>query len=170
MTLPRGYKPPVKKKKSDSNDFGNNNNNITNKKENSLTNEILQSITIDDTIKEVLETSKEVVSDMEDTVKEVIEKGKNVIVGDSSIRDKPKKYEDQNDRSQLTQENKMNNNRSRQRCDGSSLCNDRAEHLFGTTINKDYNLPVNIWSKAHDEGRGRTFNPAKDGLVPIIVR
>ena len=59
MTLPRGYKPPVKKKKSDSNDFGNNNNNnITNKKENSLTNEILQSITIDDTIKEVLETSK----------------------------------------------------------------------------------------------------------------
>jgi len=112
MTLPRGYKPPVKKKKSDSNDFGNNNNNITNKKENSLTNEILQSITIDDTIKEVLETSKEVVSDMEDTVKEVIEKGKNVIVGDSSIRDKPKKYEDQNDRSQLTQENKMNNNKN----------------------------------------------------------
>jgi hypothetical protein len=121
MTLPRGYKPPEKKKIADNNDFGDNNKDITNKKENSLTNEILQSITIDDTIKEVLETSKEVVSNVEDTVKEVIEKGKDAIVGDSSIMDKSIRYEDQDDRSQLTQENKMNNNKNYNYNDNSNL-------------------------------------------------
>ena len=81
MTLPRGYKPPKKKEISDNKDFGNDNN-TTNKK-NSLTDEILQSTTLDDTINKVLERSNEVVTNLEDTVKEVIEKGKDVIVEDS---------------------------------------------------------------------------------------
>ena len=107
MTLPRGYKPPMKKETSDNKDFGNNNN-ITNKKNNSLTDEILQSTTLDDTINKVLERSNEVVTNLEDTVKEVIEKGKDVIVEDSSTIDESTRYEDQSDKSQLTQENQVN--------------------------------------------------------------
>src|SRR5215213_8573744 len=75
MTLPHGFKPPKKKEISDNKEFGNNNN-TTNKKNNSLTDEILQSATLDDTINKVLERSNEVVTNLEDTVKEVIEKGK----------------------------------------------------------------------------------------------
>jgi hypothetical protein len=107
MTLPRGYKPPKKKEISDNKDFGNNNN-ITNKKNNSLTDEILQSTTLDDTIDKVLERSNKVITNLEDTVKEVIEKGKDVIVEDSSIIDKSIRYEDQSDKSRVTQENQMN--------------------------------------------------------------
>jgi hypothetical protein len=107
MTLPRGYKPPNKKETSDNKDFGNDNN-ITNKKSNSLTDEILQSTNLDDTINKVLERSNEVVTNLEDTVKEVIEKGKDVIVEDSSTIDKSTKYEDQSDKSRLTQENQVN--------------------------------------------------------------
>ena len=107
MTLPRGYKPPKKKETSDNKDFGNNNN-ITNKKNNSLTDEILQSTTLDDTINKVLERSNEVVTNLEDTVKEVIEKGKDVIVEDSSTIDESTRYEDQSDKFRLTQDNQVN--------------------------------------------------------------
>ena len=69
MTLPKGYKAPNKKEISDNKDFGNNNS-ATNKKSNSLTDEILQSTTIDDTINKVLERGKEVVTNLEDPVKE----------------------------------------------------------------------------------------------------
>jgi hypothetical protein len=120
MTLPRGYKPPKEKEISDNKDFVDNSNDITNKKENSLTNEILQSTTIDDTINEVIETGKEVVANIEDTAKEVIKKGKDVIVGDSSIMDKSLRYENQYDISQLTQK-KMNNNKNYNYSDNSNL-------------------------------------------------
>ena len=120
MTLPRGYKPPKKKETSDNKDFGNNNN-ITNKKNNSLTDEILQSTTLDDTINKVLERSNEVVTNLEDTVKEVIEKGKDVIVEDSSIIDKSIRYEDQSDKSRLTQENQMNKKNDYNYNDNSNL-------------------------------------------------
>ena len=120
MTLPRGYKPPKKKEISDNKDFGNNNN-ITNKKNNSLTDEILQSTTLDDTINKVLERSNEVVTNLEDTVKEVIEKGKDVIVEDSSTIDKSTRYEDQPDKSRLTQENQMNKKNDYNYSDSSNL-------------------------------------------------
>ncbi|HEX7257316.1 MAG TPA: hypothetical protein VF242_04585 [Nitrososphaeraceae archaeon] len=120
MTLPRGYKPPKKKEISDNKDFGNNNN-ITNKKNNSLTDEILQSTTLDDTINKVLERSNEVVTNLEDTVKEAIEKGKDVIVEDSSTIDKSIKYEDQSDKSRLTQENQMNKKNDYNYSDSSNL-------------------------------------------------
>jgi hypothetical protein len=107
MTLPHGYKPPKKKEISDNKEFGNNNN-TTNKKNNSLTDEILQSATIDDTINKVLERGNEVVTNLEDTVKEVIEKGKDVIAEDSSTIDKSIRYKEQSDKSRLTQENQMN--------------------------------------------------------------
>lgn len=107
MALPRGYKPPKKKEISDNKDFENNNN-ITNKKNNSLTDEILQSTNLDDTINKVLERSNEVVTNLEDTVKEVIKKGKDVIAEDSSTIDRSKGYEDQSDKSRLTQENQVN--------------------------------------------------------------
>jgi hypothetical protein len=120
MTLPRGYKPPKKKETSDNKDFGNNNN-ITNKKNNSLTDEILQSTNLDDTINKVLERSNEVVTNLEDTVKEVIEKGKDVIVEDSSTIDKSIRYEDQPDKSRLTQENQMNKKNDYNYSDSSNL-------------------------------------------------
>jgi hypothetical protein len=120
MTLPRGYKLPKKKEISDNKDFGNNNN-ITNKKNNSLTDEILQSTTLDDTINKVLERSNKVVTNLEDTVKEVIEKGKDVIVEDSSIIDKSIRYEDQSDKSRLTQENQMNKKNDYNYNDNSNL-------------------------------------------------
>jgi|GEM_PF-358747 len=107
MTLPKGYKAPNKKEISDNKDFGNNNS-ATNEKNNSLSNEILQSTTIDETINKVLEKGNEVVTNLEDTVKEVIEKDKDVIGEDSSTIDKSIRYEDQPDKSQLTQENQMN--------------------------------------------------------------
>ena len=107
MTLPSGYKPPKKKEISDSKDFGNNNN-TTNKKNNSLIDELLQSTSLDDTINKVLERGNEVVTNLEDTVKEVIEKGKDVIAEDSTILNKSIRYEDQSDKSQLTQENQLN--------------------------------------------------------------
>ncbi len=106
MTLPKGYKAPNKKEISDNKDFGNNNS-VPNKKNNSLTDEILKSTTIDDTINKVLERGNEVVTNLEDTVKEVIEKDKDV-TGDSSNIDKAIRYEDQVDKSQLSQENQMN--------------------------------------------------------------
>jgi hypothetical protein len=108
MTLPRGYKPPKKEEIPANKDFGVKNNDTTNKKEDSLTNEILQSITIDDTINKVIDTGKEVVTNIEDTVKEVIEKGNDVISDDSSTLEKAIRYNDQSDKSQLTQENQMN--------------------------------------------------------------
>ncbi len=120
MTLPRGYKPPKKKEISDNKDFGNNNN-ITNKKNNSLTDEILQSTTLDDTINKVLERSNKVVTNLEDTVKEAIEKGKDVIVEDSSIIDKSTRYKDQSDKSRLTQENQMNKKNDYNYNDNSNL-------------------------------------------------
>jgi len=120
MTLPRGYKPPNKKETSDNKDFGNDNN-ITNKKSNSLTDEILQSTNLDDTINKVLERSNEVVTNLEDTVKEVIEKGKDVIVEDSSTIDKSTRYEDQSDKSRLTQENQVNKKNDYDYNDDSSL-------------------------------------------------
>ncbi len=83
MTLPSGYKPPKKKEISDSKDFENNNN-TTNKKNHRLTDELLQSTTLDDTINKVLERGNEVVTSLEDTVKEAIEKGKDIITEDSS--------------------------------------------------------------------------------------
>jgi len=107
MTLPKGYKAPNKKEISDNKDFGNNNS-ATNEKNNSLTDEILKSTTIDDTINKVLERGNEVVTNLEDTVKEVIEKDKDVTGEDSSTIDKSIRYEDQPDKSQLTQENQMN--------------------------------------------------------------
>jgi hypothetical protein len=120
MTLPRGYKPPNKKETSDNKDFGNNNN-ITNKKNNSLTDEILQSTNLDDTINKVLERSNEVVTNLEDTVKEVIEKGKDVVVEDSSTIDKSTRYEDQSDKSRLTQENQVNKKNDYNYNDNSNL-------------------------------------------------
>lgn len=120
MTLPRGYKPPKKKEISDNKDFGNNNN-ITNKKNNSLTDEILQSTTLDDTINKVLERSNEVVTNLEDTVKEVIEKGKDVVVEDSSTLDKSIRYEDQSDKFRLTQENRMDKKNDYNYNDNSNL-------------------------------------------------
>ncbi len=107
MTLPKGYKAPNKKEISDDKDFGNNNS-ATNEKNNSLTDEILKSTTIDDTINKVLQRGNEVVTNLEDTVKEVIEKDKDVTGEDSSTIDKSIRYEDQPDKSQLTQENQMN--------------------------------------------------------------
>ena len=107
MTLPKGYKAPNKKEISDNKDFGDNNS-ATNKKNNSLSDEILQSTTIDETINKVLERGNEVVTNLEDTVKEVIEKDKDVTGEDSSTIDKSIIYEDQPDKSQLTQENQIN--------------------------------------------------------------
>lgn len=107
MSLPSGYKPPKKKEISDSKDFENNNN-TTNKKNNSLIDELLQSTSLDDTINKVLERGNEVVTNLEDTVKEVIEKGKDVIAEDSTTLNKSIRYEDQSDKSQLTQENQLN--------------------------------------------------------------
>ena len=107
MTLPSGYKPPKKKEISDNKDFENNNN-TTNKKNNSLTDELLQSTTLDDTINKVLERGNEVVTNLEDTVKEAIEKGKDIITEDSSTIDKSRRYEDQSDKFQSTLENQMN--------------------------------------------------------------
>ena len=107
MTLPKGYKAPNKKEISDNKDFGNNNS-APNKKNSSLTDEILKSTTIDDTINKVLERGNEVVTNLEDTVKEVIEKDKDVTGEDSSNIDKSIRYEDQPDKSQLSQENQMN--------------------------------------------------------------
>ena len=120
MTLPKGYKAPNKKEISDNKDFGNNNS-PTNKKNNSLTDEILQSTTIDDTINKVLERGNEVVTNLEDTVKEVIEKDKDVTGEDSSTIDKSIKYEDQSDKSQLTQENQMNKKNEKNYNDNSNL-------------------------------------------------
>ena len=120
MTLPKGYKAPIKKEISDNKDFGNNNS-ATNKKNNSLTDEILQSTTIDDTINKVLERGKEVVTNLEDTVKEVIEKDKDVTGEDSSTVDKSTRYEDQSDKSQLTQENQMNKKNENNYNDNSNL-------------------------------------------------
>ena len=107
MTLPKGYKAPNKKEISDKEDFGNNNS-ATNEKNNSLTDEILKSTTIDDTINKVLERGNEVVTNLEDTVKEVIEKDKDVTGEDSSTIDKSIRYENQPDKSQFTPENQMN--------------------------------------------------------------
>ena len=120
MTLPKGYKAPNKKEISDNKDFGNNNS-ATNKKSNSLTDEILQSTTIDDTINKVLERGKEVVTNLEDSVKEVIEKDKDVTGEDSSTIDKSIRYEDQSDKSQLTQENQMNKKNENNYNDNSNL-------------------------------------------------
>ena len=92
MTLPRGYKSPKKEEVSNNKVFGNNSNNITHKKDNNLTDEILKSTTLDDTINKVLERSNEVVANLEDTVKEVIEKGKDVIVEDSSTIDESTRF------------------------------------------------------------------------------
>ena len=121
MTLPRGYKSPKKEEISDNKDFGDTDNNITNKKKNSLTNEILQSTTIDDTINKVLERGNEVVTNLEDTVKEMIEKGKDIVPADSSAMDKPIKYEGQSDKSLLTQENQINKNNDYNYNDNSNL-------------------------------------------------
>jgi hypothetical protein len=120
MTLPKGYKAPNKKEISDNKDFGNNNS-ATNKKNNSLTDEILQSTTIDDTINKVLERGNEVVTNLEDTVKEVIEKDKDVSGEDSSTIDKSIRYQDQSDKSQLTQENQMNKKNENNYNDNSNL-------------------------------------------------
>ena len=120
MTLPKGYKAPNKKEISDNKDFGNNNS-ATNKKNNSLTDEILKSTTIDDTINKVLERGNEVVTNLEDTVKEVIEKDKDVTGEDSSTIDKSIRYEDQPDKSQLTQENQMNKKNENNYNDNSNL-------------------------------------------------
>jgi hypothetical protein len=108
MTLPRGYKSPKKEEVSDNKVFGNNSNDITHKKDNNLTDEILKSTTLDDTINKVLERSNEVVTNLEETVKEVIEKGKDVIAEGSSTINKSIRYEDQSDKSQLTQKNQLN--------------------------------------------------------------
>ena len=121
MTLPRGYKPPKKKEISNKKDFLDKSNDITNKKENSLTNEILQSISIDDSINEVIEKGKKVVANIEETVKEAVKKGKDVIVGDSYTIDKSLRYENQNSVSQLTQEKNMNNNKNYNYTDNSNL-------------------------------------------------
>ena len=120
MTLPKGYKAPNKKEISDNKDFGNNNS-ATNEKNNSLTDEILKSTTIDDTINKVLERGNEVVTNLEDTVKEVIEKDKDVTGEDSSSIDKSIRYEDQPDKSQLTQENQMNKKNENNYNDNSNL-------------------------------------------------
>ena len=120
MTLPKGYKAPNKKEISDNKDFGNNNS-ATNEKNNSLTDEILKSTTIDDTINKVLERGNEVVTNLEDTVKEVIEKDKDVTGEDSSPIDKSIRYEDQPDKSQLTQENQMNKKNENNYNDNSNL-------------------------------------------------
>ncbi|HYJ00678.1 MAG TPA: hypothetical protein VEW92_00555 [Nitrososphaeraceae archaeon] len=120
MTLPKGYKAPNKKEISDNKDFGNNNS-ATNEKNNSLTDEILKSTTIDDTINKVLERGNEVVTNLEDTVKEVIEKDKDVTGEDSSTIDKSIRYEDQPDKSQLTQENQMNKKNENNYNDNSNL-------------------------------------------------
>jgi len=120
MTLPKGYKAPNKKEISDNKDYGSNNS-ATNKKSNSLTDEILQSTTIDDTINKVLERGNEVVTNLEDTAKEVIEKDKDVTGEDFSTIDKSIKYEDQSDKSQLTQENEMNKKNENNYNDNSNL-------------------------------------------------
>ena len=120
MTLPKGYKAPNKKEISDNKDFGNNNS-ATNEKNKSLTDEILKSTTIDDTINKVLERGNEVVTNLEDTVKEVIEKDKDVTGEDSSTIDKSIRYEDQPDKSQLTQENQMNKKNENNYNDNSNL-------------------------------------------------
>ncbi len=120
MTLPKGYKAPNKKEISDDKDFGNNNS-ATNEKNNSLTDEILKSTTIDDTINKVLQRGNEVVTNLEDTVKEVIEKDKDVTGEDSSTIDKSIRYEDQPDKSQLTQENQMNKKNENNYNDNSNL-------------------------------------------------
>jgi ABC-type Na+ efflux pump permease subunit len=120
MTLPKGYKAPNKKEISDNKDLGNNNS-ATNEKNNSLTDEILKSTTIDDTINKVLERGNEVVTNLEDTVKEVIEKDKDVTGEDSSTIDKSIRYEDQPDKSQLTQENQMNKKNENNYNDNSNL-------------------------------------------------
>ena len=120
MTLPKGYKAPNKKEISDNKDFGNNNS-ATYKKSNNLTDEILQSTTIDDTINKVLEKGKEVITNLEDPVKEVIEKDKDVTGEDSSTIDKSIRYEDQSDKSQLTQENQINKKNENNYNDNSNL-------------------------------------------------
>ena len=120
MTLPKGYKAPNKKEISDNKDFGNNNS-ATNEKNNSLTDEILKSTTIDDTINKVLERGNEVVTNLEDTVKEVIEKDKDVTGEDSSTIDKSIRYEDQSDKSQFSQENQMNKKNENNYNDDSNL-------------------------------------------------
>src|ERR1044071_9777725 len=105
MTLPRGYKAPKEKEISASKDFRNNSNYITNKKEKSLTNEKLQSISVDDTINEVIEKGKEVAANLEETVKRAVKRGKDAVVGDSSITDTSLRSENEYNRSQLTQKN-----------------------------------------------------------------
>jgi hypothetical protein len=133
MTLPRGYKRPKENEISDNKDFLDNSNDITYKKENSLTNEILQSISIDDTINEVIEKGKEVVANIEETVKELVKKGKDVIVGDSSIMDKSLRYENQYNGSQLTQEKNMNNKKNYNHGDNSILGINTVKSSSGST-------------------------------------
>ena len=120
MTLPKGYKAPNKKEISDNKDYGSNNS-ATNKKNNSLIDELLQSTSLDDTINKVLERGNEVVTNLEDTVKEVIEKGKDVIAEDSATLNKSIRYEDQSDNSQLTQENQLNKENENNYNDNSNL-------------------------------------------------
>jgi hypothetical protein len=156
MTLPKGYKAPNKKEISDNKDFGNNNS-TPNKKNSSLTDEILNSTTIDDTINKVLERGNEVVTNLEDTVKEVIEKDKDVTGEDSSNIDKSIRYEDQPDKSQLSQENQMNIKNDDKYNDNSNLgiSSDKSstkEELtttkkeVGGTKDGDKESPVNIKS------------------------
>ena len=160
MTLPKGYKAPNKKEISDNKDFGNNNS-ATNKKNNSLTDEILQSTTIDDTINKVLERGNEVVTNLEDTVKEVIEKDKDVSGEDSSTIDKSIRYQDQSDKSQLTQENQMNKKNENSYNDNSNLgiSTDKSSTENSTNNFEDYkvqrkNEPIKdkIYTKMSDLG------------------
>ncbi|HJT84068.1 MAG TPA: hypothetical protein VJ697_06260 [Nitrososphaeraceae archaeon] len=67
MTLPRGYKPPKAKEISGNKDFLDIGDNTTNKKENSLTNEKLQNITIN----EIIDKGKEVVANIEEQLKKL---------------------------------------------------------------------------------------------------
>jgi hypothetical protein len=173
MTLPKGYKAPNKKEISDNKDFGNNNS-ATNKKNNSLTDEILQSTTIDDTINKVLERGNEVVTNLEDTVKEVIEKDKDVSGEDSSTIDKSIRYQDQSDKSQLTQENQMNKKNENRYNDNSNLgiSTDKSSTENGTNNFEDYkvqrkNEPIKdkIYTKMSD--LGGTKNEDKELSVNI---
>jgi hypothetical protein len=173
MTLPKGYKAPNKKEISDNKDFGNNNS-TTNKKNNSLTDEILQSTTIDDTINKVLERGNEVVTNLEDTVKEVIEKDKDVSGEDSSTIDKSIRYQDQSDKSQLTQENQMNKKNENRYNDNSNLgiSTDKSSTENSTNNFEDYkvqrkNEPIKdkIYTKMSD--LGGTKNEDKELSVNI---
>ncbi|HJT83798.1 MAG TPA: hypothetical protein VJ697_04900 [Nitrososphaeraceae archaeon] len=160
MTLPRGYKRPKEKEISDNKEFLDNSNDITNKKENSLTNEILQSISIDDTINEVIEKGKDVVVNIEETVKKVVKKGKDVIVGDSSNMDKSLRYENQYNSSQLTQEKNNNNNKNYNHSDNSNLGINTDKSSSGSTKEEltTTTIPTPISTKQQKEETKRMLD------------